>query len=192
MLGLLRLLHRPRVGHDPHDLLPQDLRILEDVERVAVALRHLLAVGARHAGGTVEHLRLRHHEGLAEEMIEAGGQVAADLDVLHLILADRHDVGIVHEDVGRHQHGIGEQPGVGRQPLRLLVLVGVAAFEQAHRRAGHQQPAEFGDLRHVGLHEERRPIGIEPQGQQIERGVERVLREPLRGRARSSARADWR
>ena len=112
-------------------------------------------------------------------MVEAGGQVAADLDVLHLVLAHRHHVGIVDQDVGRHQHRIGEQAGVGRQPLGLLVLVGVAPLQQAHRRAGHQQPAQFGDLGHVGLHEQRRPVGIEPQGQQVDGGVERVLRQRL-------------
>ena len=67
------------------------------------------------------------------------------------------------------------KPGVGRQPFGHLVFVGVAAFEQAHRRAGQQQPAQLADLGHVGLHEQRRLVRIEPEGQQVERRVERVL-----------------
>ena len=89
-------------------------------------------------------------------MVEASGQIAGDLDVLHLVFADGHQVGVVEQNVGRHQHGIGEQPGVGRQPFGLLILVGVTSFEQAHRRDGHQQPAQFRDFGHVGLHEQRR------------------------------------
>ena len=113
-------------------------------------------------------------------MVEAAGQIAADLDVLHLVLADRHDVGVVGQNVGGHQHRIGEQPGVGRQPLGLLLLVGVASFQQPQRRAGHQQPAQLGDLRHVRLHEQRGPLRVEAQGQQIECRVECRLPQPLR------------
>ena len=58
-------------------------------------------------------------------MVEAAGQVAADFDVLHLVLADRHGVAVVGQNVGRLQHRIGEQAGVGRQALGLFVLVGV-------------------------------------------------------------------
>ena len=152
-----------------------DLGVLEHGERVVVALRHLLAVGAGHAGRRFEHVRLRHHEHVAELVIEAAGQVAADFDVLHLVLADGHRVAVVSEDVGRLQHRIREQAGVGGEALRLLVLVRVAALQQAHRRAGHQQPAQLAHLRHVGLHEQRRLVRIEPERQQVERGVERAL-----------------
>ena len=150
-------------------------RLLEQFERVAVAFRHFFAIDARHAGGSVDHPGLRQHEDLAEDRVERARQIAADFDVLHLILADGHDVRVVRQNVGRLQHGIGEQAGVGTDPLGDFVLVGHAAREQAHRRAGHQQPIKFGDLGHVGLHEERRAVGIEPQGQQIGGGVERVL-----------------
>ena len=112
---------------------------------------------------------------VAELVVEAAGQVAADFDVLHLVVADRHGVAVVGQDVGRLQHGIREQAGVGGEALRLLVLVGVAALQQAHRRAGHQQPAQLAHLGHVGLHEQRRLVGIEAEGQQIERDVERPL-----------------
>ena len=88
-------------------------------ERVVVALRHLFAVGAGHLGRGVEHFLLRHHEDFAELMVEAAGQVAADFDVLHLVLADGHDVAVVGQDVGRHQHGIARR---GRRRPRALWL----------------------------------------------------------------------
>ena len=113
-------------------------------------------------------------------MIEAAGQVARHFDMLDLVLADGHDVGVIDQDVGRHEHRIGEQPGVGAEPAGLLVLVGNAAFQQAHGRAAEQDPAELGHLGHVRLQEQRGPIRIEPQGQQIERRVERVAPQ-LRG-----------
>ncbi len=51
----------------------------------------------------------------------------------------------------------------------------MAAFEQAHRCAGHQQPTQLADLRHVGLHEQRRLVRIEAEREQVERDVERPL-----------------
>ena len=47
---LFGLVHRPGVGDDPHDLLALCFRIIEDGQRIVVALRHLVTVGAGHAG----------------------------------------------------------------------------------------------------------------------------------------------
>ena len=47
-----------------------------------------------------------HHEGVAVERVEALGDVAGQLEVLRLVLADGHDAGLVEQDVGGHQHGI--------------------------------------------------------------------------------------
>ena len=43
------------------------------------------------------------------ERVEALGDVARQLHVLPLVVADRDDVGLVQENVGRHEHGILEQ-----------------------------------------------------------------------------------
>ena len=51
----------------------------------------------------------RHDERLAEALVEALRDVARELDVLALVVADRNDVGVVEQDVGRHQHRIGEE-----------------------------------------------------------------------------------
>ena len=50
-------------------------------------------------------------ERVAEALVEAGGDVAGDLDVLALVVADRHLVGVVEQDVGGHQRRVGEQAG---------------------------------------------------------------------------------
>ena len=53
--------------------------------------------------------------------VEPHGQVPGQLQVLALVLPDRHLVGLVEQDVGGHQHRVGEQPdvgGLGAQPWR--------------------------------------------------------------------------
>ena len=52
----------------------------------------------------------RDDEGLPETGVEALGDVARKLDVLALVVPDRDDVGLVQEDVARHEHGVREQP----------------------------------------------------------------------------------
>ena len=55
--------------------------------------------------------------------VEPLRQVAGELEVLALVLADRHVVGVVQQDVGRLQHRVGEQPDVGASaPFGRLVL----------------------------------------------------------------------
>jgi hypothetical protein len=38
------------------------------------------------------------------------GQVAREFDVLPLVVADRHDVRLVEQDVGGHEDRVGEEP----------------------------------------------------------------------------------
>ena len=82
-------------------------------------------------------------------MVEGSGEIAADLDMLHLIVTHRNGGRIVGEDVCCHQHWVGKQARVGRQPFGLFLLVGVTAFQQPHRSHGEQQPGQFSDLRNV-------------------------------------------
>ena len=86
--------------------------------------------------GVVENMRARLGEGLAEAGVEAARDLARQLEVLRLVLADRHLARLVEQDVGRLQHRIGEQPGVDVVGvlLGLGLELGLPA-ELAHR--GH-------------------------------------------------------
>jgi hypothetical protein len=45
-----------------------------------------------------------------EQVVEALRHVARHLDVLHLVAADRHAVGVEQQDVGGHQDRVAVQP----------------------------------------------------------------------------------
>ena len=59
---------------------------------------------------------LGHRERLAEARVEALGDVAGELEVLALVVADRDDVGLVEQDVARHQHRVVEERRPRRTP----------------------------------------------------------------------------
>jgi hypothetical protein len=61
--------------------------------------------------------RLRQGEHLAEAVVEALADVAGELDVVALVLADRDLVGVVEQDVGGLQHRVVEQPDADRLAL---------------------------------------------------------------------------
>ena len=94
---------------------------------------------------------LGHDEGLAEARVEALGDVARELEVLALVVADRDDVGLVQQDVARHQHRVGEQAGADELLLVALVLELGHPAELAVARDGREQPGRLGVRRHVAL-----------------------------------------
>jgi len=51
-------------------------------------------------------------------MVEAASDFARQFDVRNLVLADRHETGLVHEDIGALQQRVTEE-AVGRQVLVL-------------------------------------------------------------------------
>ncbi len=66
--------------------------VAENFNRVAVALAHLLAVGAGHDCHFIADLRFGNHEGLAVLLVELDGDVARHFDVLLLVAPDGHDI----------------------------------------------------------------------------------------------------
>ncbi len=165
---ILRRFDRAGIGHDAHDLFPHFLFIAENVDRVSVALAHLLAVEAGNRFRLGLDARLRQLEYFAERLIHLHGKIARDLDVLLLIFADRHDVAVIDQNVSRHQDRIREKPRGSAQAARDLVFVRMGALEQSHRRDGGQNPGQLSDLRHIGLAKERRSFRIEPAGEKID------------------------
>ena len=121
-----------------------------------------------------------------ERGVEPLRQVAGQLQVLALVLADRHRVGLVEQDVGRLQDRVGEQAHrralgalLGRLVLELRHPAGLAEAGDAA-----QHPAELGVLGHVGLHEQRAPLRVEPSGEQLRGRDPGALRAAAPGRGR--------
>ena len=58
-----------------------------------------------------------------------------------------------------------------------LVLVGMAALQQSHRRHRAEQPGEFADLRHIALAEKDRFGRIQTAGEEVEGEILTMLAE---------------
>jgi hypothetical protein len=116
---------------------------------------------------------------LPEALVEPQREVAGDLEVLTLVLADGYLVGVVDEDVRGHEHRVGEQPNVPLLPLGGLVLelrhpAGLAkGGETVH------DPAEFGVLGEVALAEHRGPLRVNPTRDALRRGDSGAMAQHL-------------
>ena len=58
---------------------------------------------------------------LAVLVIEAARDISRELEVLPLVLAHRHEVRLVEQDVRRHQHGVVEQADARLVRVRVRV-----------------------------------------------------------------------
>jgi hypothetical protein len=105
-------------------------------------------------------------ECLAETAVEAVGQVPAELNVLTLVLAYRHAVRLVKQDVRGLQDGVREQAntGVVRTLLLRLVLELRHAGGLAHSRDAVQDPRQLRVLGNLGLDEERALVDVHAAG----------------------------
>ena len=101
----------------------------------------------------------------------------------NLVLADRHLVGAVDQDIGAHQQRITEK-AIGRQILAgqlfLLVFVGRHTLQPAQWRHHRHQQMQLGVLGHPRLDEQRRLIGIDAGRQPVHHHIHRSLLDPLR------------
>ena len=103
----------------------------------------------------------------AEARVEAPRDVAHQLQVLALVLADGHLVRAVGEHVGGLQHGIEEHPRAHQLALGVrLVAELVHPLQAAELGERAQQPAQLGVLVHVALAEEDAALGVEARGEQ--------------------------
>ena len=83
-------------------------------------------------------------EEVAETMVEALGEAASQLKVLELVFADGDELGVVEENIGRHQHGIVKNPDVDAVFAFAFVLILGHTVKFAHGGDAVQDPAEFG------------------------------------------------
>jgi hypothetical protein len=100
--------------------------------------------------------------------VETLRQVSGQFEVLTLVLAYRHSVGVVGEDVGRHEARVGEKA----DPRRLVTAFSGLVLELGHprelpeTRGAFHQPRELGMRRNVALQEQRARLGIQPSGEE--------------------------
>ena len=94
-----------------------------------------------------------------------------ELEVLALVVADRDPLGVVEEDVGRHEHRVGEQPDPHRLLAGALLLELGHPPQLAHGGRALEQPGHPGVLGDVALDEQGAPVGIEAGGQQVQGGL---------------------
>mmetsp|Transcript_14434 Transcript_14434/g.57521 ORF Transcript_14434/g.57521 Transcript_14434/m.57521 type:complete len:432 (+) Transcript_14434:1001-2296(+) len=192
-LGPLRVVPlepREGVGLAALDLLGDDVGRVEEVDARRVEfgrLGHLRgAVRERHDARAVfddERFGLAKHLALlafAKLVVEAARDVARQLQVLALVLADGHEPGLVQQDVGRHEHGVVEEADADVLALLDgLFLVLDHALEPVHRCRAVEQPGEFGVRRDVRLQEDGRLVGVDAGRHVRGGGLQRVLRELL-------------
>ena len=125
---------------------------------------------------------LGHDERLAEAAVEADGDVAGDLDVLALVVADGHLVGVVEQDVRRLQRRVGEQAGGDELafPLGRLVLELRHAGQLAEAHRALHDPGELAVLVDVALHEHGRHVRVEADGEQDGGEIDSALADHAR------------
>ena len=171
--GFFGFARQARVGQDSHHQFAQFVSRRKQWDGVVVALAHFSAIQAGQGGDVFLDCRFWQREMLAVQMIEAGRNVARHFDVLDLVTAHRHLMGVEHQDVSRHEHGVHEQtcgdavirvhPGSG-----ILVdrsLVGMGAIEQPLARHAGQKPGKFRNLGNVGLAIKRDLFRVQAAGQ---------------------------
>ena len=108
---------------------------------------------------------LRDDEGFGVGAVEAVGDIARKLDVLHLVDPYGNERGIIEKNVRRHQHGIGEKPRVYVVfVLAALVLELCHAAQLPEHRIAAQHPGELCVLGHVTLNKQRVLLRIESGG----------------------------
>lgn len=121
-------------------------------------------------------------------MVHGVGQLAGKLEMLLLVLADGDVGGLVEEDVGGLQDGVGEEAElegglVGRGGFHGVRVVGHACLglplghscEIAHAGMAAQDPHELGVLQDVLLGEDDTAVGIQADGEQRSICLEGVL-----------------
>ena len=109
---------------------------------------------------------LGHGEHRAVRVVEAHRQVARQLDVLALVVADGHARRPVEQDVGRHQGRVGVQRDPGRRLVLALLLVLDHPRQLTGVRRALEQVGQLAVGRHVGLPEQHRTSGVEADGEE--------------------------
>ncbi len=103
--------------------------------------------------------------------VEPDRHVTGELEVLALVVADRHLVGVVQEDVGHHQDRVVEQAGRDGLLAFALVLELGHPPQLAEGCDAVEEPGQLGVRGHVALHEQHAPGRVEARRHQQDRGL---------------------
>ena len=151
----------------------------EDRDRVAGALAHLAhAIGSEHDRRIGED-RLRLGEDRRIAAVEGAHDLAAELEMRRLVLADGDARRLVDDDVGGLEDGVVEQAEAVFLAVLLRLLVRRVALRPRDRHAGVEDPRQLRVLWDVGLADQRRALGVDPNGEQVE---DHLVRQPTEER----------
>lgn len=95
-------------------------------------------------------------EEVAEHAVVAVADVSGQFEVLRLVLANGDETGLVEQNVGGHEHGVGVE-----REARVVVAGGLFLFELDHfvepteGRHRRQEPHHLSVGSHVTLHKQR-------------------------------------
>ena len=110
-------------------------------------------------------------------MVEPPRNLPRDLHVRRLVDSYGHKVRLVHQNVGRLQHRIAENPN-RRQvllfQLLLLVLVSRNPLQPAQRRNHLQQRVQRKMRRHLALQKDRALLPVQSGRQKVQRNLAHV------------------
>ena len=158
---------------------------MRELDGVAHRLAHARSVDAPQAREMSEQrFGLREHRRAvaAVDEVEASGDLARQLDVRHLVLADRHVRGLVDEDVRGLQHRVTEVPVRDRVLVEMevadLLLEGGDALEPRLADQHREQQVKLGVLLHLGLDEDDAALGVQTGAQPVEHHIVDVRLEP--------------
>ena len=156
------------VGDGPLEFAEDVLRLLQKEDAaLGDGFAHLgvRLVQAHDPGPLLGDVGLRHPEDLAIDVVEAVGNVPADLHMLLLVLPHRDEIRLVEQDIGGHQAGVGEEAGVDVVGVlgRLVLELGHAGELPEHGVA-IQHPAQLRVGGHMALDEDRVLLRVQAAG----------------------------
>ena len=114
MRRILRRVHWRGIGDDTHHAFSRLFFVAKDIDIVAIAFTHFLAINAGHGFCRSLDARFRQPEdppvrlGLSECFVHFHGEIAGHFDVLFLVFTDRHGIALVNQNIRRHKNRIAE------------------------------------------------------------------------------------
>ncbi len=117
---------RGAIGNDTHHLFPQGFFRCKNGQRIAIALAHFSSVDTWYIPDLFRKQALWNFEGFPIDTVQVFSDITGDLDMLFLVQSNWYDIGIIKEDIGSHQNGVGIETHVDaivRISSRFSILI---------------------------------------------------------------------